>query len=453
MVIRGRIELPSFRFSGRSFRSIGVHVPTEGVASSCSGCLVIERWNGTGWHPQEVRVNPRDSHVLWSAAATSSRDAWAVGNYGQYPDVQRTWIVRWDGTTWTHVPSPNPGGLAINELLAVAATSRVDAWAVGDWHDHGNTCCPGPGHTVIEHWDGTAWTHVPSPDPGGDARDNALSGVAATSPGNAWAVGWSVSQSYTGGTGRSKTLIEHWDGTSWVRVPAPSPGFYAYLSGVAATSPDNAWAVGGSDGGTLIEHWNGTTWTRVPSPSPGPSGDVLYGVAATSPTSAWAVGGSDGGTLIEHWNGTAWTQVPQPVSGFDSSLNSVAAISASDVWAVGEQNLNQTVTEHWNGSSWTLVPSPSVTAGNAQDVLGGVSAIGSSDVWAVGFSSVLGTGQTLAEHWNGTAWQIVASANPGPGSSQLSSLAQTAPGGPLRAVGFATGGTPATATLVETTVG
>ena len=59
----------------------------------------------------------------------------------------------------------------------------------------------------------------------------------------------------------------------------------------------------------------------------------------------------------------------------------------------------------------------------------------------------------VLEHWNGTTWQIVPSANPGPGSNVLKSLAQTAPGGPLRAVGFSTGGTIPTATLVETAVG
>jgi hypothetical protein len=212
----------------------------------------------------------------------------------------------------------------------------------------------------------------------------------------------------------------------------------------------------------MIDHWNGTTWARVPTPSPG-TASYFRAVAATSATDAWAVGlinSSPGNaiapgtkTLIEHWNGTAWTQVAQPVNGLDSSLNSVAAISPTDVWAVGEQNLDQTVIEHFDGTSWSVVPSPSVTAGGAQDFLASVSAIGSSDVWAVGFTQDLGTSQTLAEHWDGTSWQIVPSANPGPGSNELLSLAQTAPGGPLRAVGFSTGGTIPTATLVETTTG
>jgi hypothetical protein len=109
------------------------------------------------------------------------------------------------------------------------------------------------------------------------------------------------------------------------------------LSGVAATSAGNAWAVGSFTAGkgftrTLIVHWSGTAWKQVPSP--GPLGSSLKGVAALSARSAWAVGSSGTHALIERWNGTTWKQVPSPSSA-DSSLSGVAAISADDAWAVG----------------------------------------------------------------------------------------------------------------------
>jgi hypothetical protein len=67
------------------------------------------------------------------------------------------------------------------------------------------------------------------------------------------------------------------------------------------------WAVGGTgSGNTLILHWNGATWTRVPGPAAAVSGS-LSAVAATSPASAWAVGSTRSGkTLILRWNGTTW---------------------------------------------------------------------------------------------------------------------------------------------------
>ncbi len=88
-------------------------------------------------------------------------------------------------------------------------------------------------------------------------------------------------------------------------------------------SPQTAWAVGtyvsaGSDQ-TLIEHWNGKTWLRVPSPNPGgPSQpNFLSAVAVRTPSVAWAAGYCDNGggpnrTLTEFWNGRAWTTVTSP---------------------------------------------------------------------------------------------------------------------------------------------
>ena len=93
------------------------------------------------------------------------------------------------------------------------------------------------------------------------------------------------------------------------------------LSSVAATSASNAWAVGDDPTSTgqqtLILHWNGTKWKRVPSPNPSSAINFLAAVGAASAGSAWAVGfvKTETGavqTLILHWNGTTWKRVGEP---------------------------------------------------------------------------------------------------------------------------------------------
>src|SRR5258708_37545843 len=99
---------------------------------------------------------------------------------------------------WTGVPPPNPGTIA-NNLQGVAVVSACDAWAVGSYFPQGRGL-----QTLIEHWNGSAWTVVASPDPG---TQNALYGVQAASPTDIWAVGY-----YTNGqTDTTKTLALHWD--------------------------------------------------------------------------------------------------------------------------------------------------------------------------------------------------------------------------------------------------
>ena len=144
--------------------------------------------------------------------------------------------------------------------------------------------------TLIDHWNGTAWTQVPSPSPG---ITNNLSGVAALSATDAWAVG-----SYSTSGDDQHTLVEHWDGTAWTQVPTPSPNRVAELSGVAATSATNVWATGyylqtfrPFARLTLVYHWDGTAWHRVPSPNPSPSTEnFMAGVAVTPAAGLWAVG-------------------------------------------------------------------------------------------------------------------------------------------------------------------
>jgi hypothetical protein len=221
----------------------------------------------------------------------------------------------------------------VNELDGVTVVSPSDVWAAG--FDFGG----GPDQTLILHWNGHKWSRVPSPSPG---SLDGLAGVAATSAGNAWAVGDTLQN----GTGE-KPLILHWNGTTWKQVASPGPGDSGFLNGVGATSAANAWAVGTYDDGTadqtLTLRWNGTAWKQVASPNPaGPAHiNVLWGVTATSASNAWAVGDYDNGsaqnTLILQWNGTTWAQVPSPSPGDSSNtLQGVAATSASNAWATGD---------------------------------------------------------------------------------------------------------------------
>jgi hypothetical protein len=237
-----------------------------------------------------------------------------VGDYITASYVQDTLIEHFNGSSWSVVPSPDPGPYS-NSLYSVAGTSATNVWAVGGYGISG-----GNGSTLIEHFDGHVWSVAPSPNVV-NAPGNALYAVAATSPTAAVAVG-SYSLSY----GVANTLVEEFNGSAWSVVSSPDAASASgnFLLGVAPVctptcSPRNVWAVGFSPlavgTNTLIEHFNGQTWSIVPSPNAG-TGGILNDVAAIAPTDAWAVGtyGTASGqyTLIEHFNGTAWSVVPSP---------------------------------------------------------------------------------------------------------------------------------------------
>jgi hypothetical protein len=333
-------------------------------------------------------------------------------------------------TSFVLASHPDTGGQFLDQFLGVAAVSVSDVWVVGA--DDASTP-PGqlaPLHTtLIEHWNGTAWSIVPSPN---SASGGYLAGVSALSSTNVWAVGSTDDASI------GQTLIEHWDGASWSLVPSPSPGgaTNAYLAGVAAAAANDVWAVGyanypGASPGasvtqTLIEHWNGAGWSLVPSPNFSTTlNDQLTGVIAFSGTNAWAVGETQtlpyyhNSTLILHWDGASWTIDSSFSTG--GGLFGISATSASDLWAVGGGYPQYTpLVLHNNGTGWSVVPAPGVQ--DDTDVLNGVDALTTSDVWAAGYDlnisyytsdgSAVYNYAPFVEHWNGTGWSIVTSADP-----------------------------------------
>jgi hypothetical protein len=339
-------------------------------------------------------------------------------------------------TAWQVVASPNVAGSNYNELDATLATSATQAWAVG----FSRVGFPAPFRAMAQRWNGTTWSLVPTaPVPAAD--DTRLHGLSGTGPADLWAVGADINAS-----GSQVSLIEHWNGSAWSRIPSPAgePAASELVS-VSALSPTDAWAVGDARPGfsftTLIEHWDGTAWHVVADAGFLATGfNHLSSVAAISANNVWAVGrtGRHPNPIIEHWNGTSWTQVAQPAHGYNSTLQSLAVVSASDIWAVGGTDVTNTLVEHWNGTVWSVVASPNSGAQNAQSFLSGAVALGPRDVWAVGSASTFSSPQTLTEHWDGTAWTIAPS--PSPGSSSLAAVGGR-PAGPLFAVGAKPGST------------
>jgi len=247
------------------------------VGLSPSGALV-EHFDGTSW---SVVSSPAFTGVSVAAiSADASNDVWVVGGNGSNAGVEH-----WDGTSWSIISSPAFTGVSLN---AVSADASNDVWAVGVASTIFGAPFSGP---AVLHFDGTSWSLI-NPNTSLDSVS-----VTALSPTNVWAVG-TVFVFFNHRTHR-KAAIEHWDGTSWSIVPSPdpthSPGLDSFLSGIAAISASDVWAVGfnfinlgGWD--TLTEHWDGTSWKIIGSSNPGNFKDALFGVSTLSDGTVAAVG-------------------------------------------------------------------------------------------------------------------------------------------------------------------
>ena len=355
-------------------------------------------------------------------------------------------------TTWTVVSgAPVQPTTFDRSLQAVAAVSQNDVWSVGSvTFDDGVNFTTQP---LAEHWNGGAWTTVPTPGIG------ALAAVSADATNDVWAVGGNTDIN----TGNETPLLEHWNGTSWSIVngfinpmPPTVDNQTLVLKGVAALAPNNVWVAGWwfdqTADSALIEHWNGSSWTVIPEPTVLENSglSVLNGITAISPTDIWVVGQYESFSGLEgevpqawHFDGKQWSLVlptdPSQSGAVSLDLNAVSAASSNDVWAIGDLFNPSSdhfvgLAMHWNGSTWTNVPVPAAQT-PSDVILSGVAAVASNDVWAVGEPGA--NGSALMEHWNGSQWSVVSL----PAVSSFDSLAGIAKTGSqsLWAVGASSG--------------
>jgi hypothetical protein len=258
---------------------------------------VIEHFDGTKWSLSPgPKFQPSDEPSLESVTAVSPGDMWAAG-FILTDDYSALFPLfeHYDGTSWTAFETTYSDAF----VYGVSADATNDVWAVGSVAEY---------QTFTEHYDGNTWSVVPSPSPG--AGFNILFGVVALAPNNVWAAGYFTEQ--VNSTRPDKTLIEHWDGTSWKIVPSPNIGPHSVyqsneLWGITAVSANDIWVFGAffaADGSeqqsTLVMHWTGTGWTIVPSPDPTNSSfraDILFGGTVIPTGDLWIVGNEFGSTL------------------------------------------------------------------------------------------------------------------------------------------------------------
>ena len=407
----GAFSSPRIRHTRR--RAVALSTLVLIVAAMLGSTVVVSTRTAeaatSGWYVATVPGTGADDVLIGSTCANALQ-CWAVGitlvNIGSSQSYPSPLVEAWNGTTWTLVPLPLPGGEG-GGLFDATCVNGSDCWAVGAVVATGSG---NPTGTLTEHWNGSSWSVTPSPTPSGPGVVGAiLSSVSCASASSCMAVGYA-----TDVNGNNLTdVVEQWNGSSWTIVPGASTGqAFDQLLSVQCSSTSSCWAVGNAGPASqmsgflpifpgavgdqgLIEHWNGSAWSIVPSVTePAPSGGYLSGLECVGDTDCWASGattdpvsGTASGLLMEHWDGSSWTDASATVPGSTSPglLAGISCLSAVQCWAVGSTgSFNNggsgaqphSVVEYWNGSSWSVQPSPTVTALSFLNSVSCVSSVG-----------------------------------------------------------------------------
>jgi hypothetical protein len=350
---------------------------------------------------------------MTGVSCLSSTFCMAVGGY-YVGDNQSTEMQRWNGTSWGIVASPNKTGTTVagDYLNGISCVSTSFCMAVGFYQQSGGRS----DESLIERWNGTKWSIVPSPNVASVSND--LDAVSCYSTTFCMAVGATLK----GTSFLAQTTAQKWNGSTWslLQPKNTSTSFNNHLWGVSCSKASFCMAVGYYDTATtelgLTERSNGSAWAIVTSPkhSGGPTKavDDLWSVSCVKNTTTFCMAAGDyvntssaKQTLVERFNGSSWTMLSSPNKSTTQSdgLGSAVSCSATNFCmdsTFSSPNTGHELTAilHWNGTSVSFVASPNAT--NADNILDATSCVTSAFCMAVGlYTPTTGIWRNLAEAW------------------------------------------------------
>jgi hypothetical protein len=202
--------------------------------------------------------------VLTDVHAASHADLWVLGRTFVLQRLPRSWrVFRRADVIPPEVTSAFPRFSFTFHALWVNGPN--DVWIGGGTDYEGSTMDP----SLLVHWDGTAWTRVP-------VALWLVDDIWAASPDDVWVVNAGI-QATSG-----MPLMFHYDGTTMNKVSVDGLSHPTLLSNLWGRSTADVWA-----GGQAVAHWDGIAWRRITDVPAALTPPILVTGDATS---VWLVG-------------------------------------------------------------------------------------------------------------------------------------------------------------------
>ena len=370
----------------------------------------IAKFNGNSWTTLPSPAPLGQLQVIALATDASGNLYQATGNGD---------IFKWNGVVWTQILISNNSGIVYNMTCDV--TGKL--YASGSYQNaNGNSW-------VVNVWNGSAWTQL-TPNPAQNIRVGAM---IFDEQNNLYAAGH-FANNHIG--------VARWNATSWIELGTGIVTINSYddVTTLAIDGQHNIYAAGSiqnSSGRRIVAKWNGTIWSEL--------GTGVNGL--NSLNNVWAITADYAGNIcatvdnysdadtavafwrssyIAKWNGANWGD---ELGATNKALNSYGGYTgividpANNLYVPATLAIPETLVQDsvkstvakWNGTTWSLATSPvnfhdsSLISYIKRDANGNLYTIVSPSPW----SNI--PGRNYVTKWNGSSW-----AELGTGTSALS---------------------------------
>jgi hypothetical protein len=248
------------------------------AVSSITGYVRVYEWNGTDWAQKgsdifQTSGNPATGAALFgisiSLNASGSRLAIGAPNGLGYSGYTR--VYEWSGTSWVQL------GANITSLVSgdqsgysVALNDSGSRVVIGArFNSSGGSAS---GHTFVMEWDGTTWSQLGSQISGSAAGDESGYSVAINSVGDRIAIGARYHDQPSSNAGNARVF--EYTGTTWAQLGGSILGAAAddwsgasvslnATGDIVAVGSELADSSGQNSGHVRVFQYNGSSWVKV----------------------------------------------------------------------------------------------------------------------------------------------------------------------------------------------
>jgi hypothetical protein len=335
---------------------------TVGSRTAGTGARAIAvEWLAGRWRSRPVPVPKRaSSSYLNEVSCGGDSHCAAVGSSVSRAHGTAALAEVWDGRRWRLAALAIPATARASELLDVSCAAAASCFAVGDY-----TVGSGASRPLSEHWNGSRWRLLTTPEPAGTASA-VLDGISCRAA-RCLAVGFAQNSP---DPFQAAGLAQEWTGHGWRILAFPDPGGAALVDVQDVSCPPRApclaagfWEGAGQQPRSLAERWRAGRWQLLKPPPAEPPGVLLNGVSCPAAARCVAVGtrltGTRAGQVLtgQAWNGSRWRTMrfaaPPPATA--SFLNQVSCPVRARCLAVGGQGSGRRagpLAERWDGTGW-----------------------------------------------------------------------------------------------------
>jgi Secretion system C-terminal sorting domain len=323
------------------FRDTAGNIYVGGDLINSSGKSYVAKFDGTTWSELggANSFGASANGGVYTICSDKYGNIYAAGQFRN--SSGNFYVAKFNGTTWSELVGSN--SLAANNIIySICSDPSGNIYAAGEFFKPNPTGNPAvyesSVRTYVAKFDGTSWSELPSQLNQGYVQDPIYT-ICSDVAGNIYAP-----SSYTLPTNERVATVAKFSGSSWTRLSGYTYKNYgSVIKSICVDGGGNVYASGDirtTTGKRYVAKYSGSAWAAVGGTDALAANNAITSISLDAANNLYAAGGftnSSGNYYVAKYNGTNWTELGGTNAlAANTQIMSICSDAGGNVFATGQ---------------------------------------------------------------------------------------------------------------------